>query len=212
MVAFYYHPDLDVARATRGVAPAGIGTAGGRLNPTLGVAPAYNFNHINAQPGLSPWLPAVPIDVPIETAGKRLKPIAQAENVSETARLDIIATAWDIRSKVRGSLLNIRSKVRGSLLNIDAARQRQIRLQKQIEAQEQVVQLMEKQAQAGAATPLEMLNAKLECAVAEMGSQEARIRQQQSLAAIEDALQRPIGLITSAVVGNSPETMRRKTP
>ena len=71
LAAFYYHPDLEVARAQWDVARAGIQTAGGRPNPTLSVAPGYNFNHINAAPGLSPWFPVVSLDVPIETAGKR---------------------------------------------------------------------------------------------------------------------------------------------
>ncbi len=185
LVAFYYHPDLDVARAAWGVAQAGIATAGGRINPTLSVSPAYNFSHVNAQPGLSPWLPTVSLDVPIETAGKRSKRIAQAQNVSEAARLDIIATAWDIRGKVRGSLLNI-----------DAAQQRQLLLQKQIEAQEQVVQLMEKQVQAGAATPSEIVTfrialqrARLDLADAQRQKTEARAQLAESLGLPLEALE-----------------------
>src|SRR5206468_1005521 len=39
--AFYYHPSLDVARAQWGVAKAGVQTAGGRPNPTVGLTPEY---------------------------------------------------------------------------------------------------------------------------------------------------------------------------
>jgi outer membrane protein TolC len=68
LAAFYYHPDLAVARAQWNVAQAGIQTAGGRPNPTLSLVPGYDTTH---NPGLSPWFPAVSFDVPIETAGKR---------------------------------------------------------------------------------------------------------------------------------------------
>ncbi|MGH6802723.1 MAG: hypothetical protein ACREC3_05065, partial [Methyloceanibacter sp.] len=44
VVAFYYHPSLDVARAQWGVANAGAKTAAGRPNPTLSITPGYNFN------------------------------------------------------------------------------------------------------------------------------------------------------------------------
>src|SRR5438094_8005283 len=37
LAASYYHPSLDVARAQWSVAQAGIRTAGGRPNPTLGL-------------------------------------------------------------------------------------------------------------------------------------------------------------------------------
>src|SRR2546428_13316567 len=39
LVAFYYHPNLDLARAQWGSVKAGIRTAGGRPNPTIGVLP-----------------------------------------------------------------------------------------------------------------------------------------------------------------------------
>src|SRR5437870_3582606 len=39
LVAFYYHPDLDVARAKWGVAKAGVITAGQRPNPDVGFTP-----------------------------------------------------------------------------------------------------------------------------------------------------------------------------
>jgi outer membrane protein TolC len=54
------------------------------------------------------------------------------------------------------------------------------------------------QVSAGAAAPLDLLNAQLEFAVAEEGQLEARVKRQQSLAALEDAVQRPIEMITPA--------------
>jgi cobalt-zinc-cadmium efflux system outer membrane protein len=140
LAALYYHPDLEVARAQWDVARAGIQTAGGRPNPTLNVAPGYNFNHINAAPGLSPWIPIASLDVPIETAGKRGDRIRQATALSESARLNIATIAW----RVRGA-------VRSSLLNYIADGQRAALLQKQVGVQEQIVARLDQQIQAGAA-------------------------------------------------------------
>src|SRR5574341_439976 len=86
LAAFYYHPDLDVARAKWGVAEAGVITAGGRPNPSLGLSPQYNVNAIT---GLSPWTLGLTLDIPVETAGKRGYRVAQAKHRSEAARLSI---------------------------------------------------------------------------------------------------------------------------
>jgi outer membrane protein, heavy metal efflux system len=145
LAALYYHPDLEVARAEWDVARAGIQTAGARPNPTLSVTPGYNFNHINAQPGLSPWVPIASLDVPIETAGKRNDRIRQANAVSESARLNIAATAWRVRSAVRSNLLNF-----------IADGQRAAMLQKQAALQEQIVTRLEQQVAAGAVAASEV--------------------------------------------------------
>lgn len=136
LAGFYYHPSLAVARAQWHVAQAGVKTAGGRPNPTLTVMPGYN---ISALPGVNPWFPAINLDVPVETAGKRSKRISQAEHLSEAARLNIATAAWQVRSGVRSSLLESA-----------AAHQRAALLQGQVSVQEQIVKLLEQQAEAGA--------------------------------------------------------------
>ncbi len=145
LAAYYFQPDLEVARAQWRVAQAGVKTAGGRPNPTLNVTPGYNFNTINAAPGLSPWFPSVTLDVPIETAGKRGKRIAAAESLDESARLNVAAAAWQVRSNLRSSLLDAA-----------AAQQREALLQKQLEFQERIVTLLQQRLEAGAATSSEL--------------------------------------------------------
>ena len=156
-----------MARAQWGVAQAAIQTAGGRPDPALTVTPALNFSHVNAQYGLSPWLPAVSFDLPLETAGKRGHRIAQARQLSESARLNIAAAAWQVRAGVRASLLDF-----------SAAEQREALLQNQISIQQQIIALLEQQIQAGALaapeavafrialqkTQLDLADAQRECA------------------------------------------------
>jgi len=150
LVAFYYHPDLAVARAQWSVANAGVKTAGGVPNPTLSLTPGYNINHINAAPGLSPWFPAVNFDLPVETAGKRRHRIATAERLSESARLNIVTVAWQVRSRLRRSLLDLY-----------AAREAESLLQQQTAAAAEVAQSMDSQLAAGEVSPFEATQARI---------------------------------------------------
>ncbi|MCL5279148.1 MAG: TolC family protein [Planctomycetes bacterium] len=142
LVALYYHPSLDVARAQWAVAQAGIRTAGQRPNPSVNLAPQYTTN---SPSGESPWVAALTFDGIIETAGKRGYRIEQAKQLSESARLKLAAQAWQVRSGLRTSLLNFA-----------AARQRVILLQNERNAQQQLLELMEGRLKAGeiAATDL----------------------------------------------------------
>ncbi len=97
LAAFYYHPDLDVARARWGVAEAGKITAGQSPNPSFGFLPRYSTNPPS---GISPWYLAFNLDIPIETAGKRGYRIELAGYLAEAARLNIAGAAWQVRSRL----------------------------------------------------------------------------------------------------------------
>src|SRR6266536_6352427 len=98
---FYFPPDLDVARAQLvGARAAGI-TAGARPNPTVSLAPTYDTT---TPP---PWILGLSFDIPLETMGKRGYRIAQAAHKSDAARFNLATTAWQVRSRVRKSLLGL---------------------------------------------------------------------------------------------------------
>ena len=101
-VALYYHPDLDVARAKWQTARAAAITAGARPNPGINTSIEYNAD---APEGITPWSPGISLSIPIQTAGKRHKRIAQAVQVAEAARLDLVDAAWQVRGRVRSGLL-----------------------------------------------------------------------------------------------------------
>jgi outer membrane protein TolC len=169
LAAWYYHPSLDVARAQWQAAEGGIKTAGGRLNPTVSVSPAYDAQIPDAP---SPWIVPVTFDVPIETAGKRQRRIEQARNLSESARLNIATTAWQVRANLRASLIDF-----------TAASQREQILRRQQAARERIVQLLEQQLQAGAMSAfdvsqsrLALTQLKLDLADARQSAADARVR------------------------------------
>lgn len=144
--AFYFHPSLDVARATWGVASAGKSTAGQRPNPILSVAPGYNTSA-----GVpSPWIVTPSLDIPIETAGKRGYRINHARQLSEAARLQIVSVAWQVRGAVRRNLVNLH-----------ASESREALLKKQLIIQTANVRLIEAQLQAGAVSAFEVTQARV---------------------------------------------------
>ena len=101
-VAFYYHPDLDVARGQLQLAQGQRRTAAQRPNPRAGLNAAYNY-----RPGevpMSPWLFTPSLDFTIETAGKRRYRLRQADVQLEAARLNVGVVAWQVKSRVRAQL------------------------------------------------------------------------------------------------------------
>lgn len=141
LAAFYFNPDLAVARANYDTVAAGKITAAQRPNPTVSVSPVYNTT--TAVP--SPWLVTASLDVPIETAGKRGYRRAQAQHLSDAARFGLATAAWDIRARLRRAMLELW-----------AAQESESLLREQQTAQESIVRLLEKEQAAGGISPAEV--------------------------------------------------------
>lgn len=168
LAAFYYQPELDVARAQWGVAQGGVITAGGRPNPTANLEPEYVPN----SEASSPWILGLTLNIPIETFRKRGYRIARARSLSEAARLEIGAVAWEVRSRVRSSLLDLSAAQKRAALEGD-----------RLATEEARVRLLERRLEVGeAATPdvtlerVELEAARLAVRDAEQKRAEARAR------------------------------------
>ncbi len=106
LAAFFYSPQLDVARARWAVAQGRRQAAGERPNPAVGITPGFNST-TGYGADISPWIVGAALDIPFETAGKRGYRIAEAEHLSEAARLQIAQMAWEVRHQVREALLDL---------------------------------------------------------------------------------------------------------
>jgi outer membrane protein TolC len=102
LAAYYFHPDLDRARAQRLTAEAAVITAGARPNPTAG---ASFQRSANPPGGASPWTNGLSLDFTIETAGKRDYRIERARHLAQAAKLMEAEAVWQVRSRVRASYL-----------------------------------------------------------------------------------------------------------
>ena len=184
LVAFYYHPSLDVARADWAAAGAGIRTAKELPNPTVGVS----VLHEPVPDAPAPWVPALMFDLPIETAGKRGLRTDQAKHLSESARLNIASSAWQVRSHLRTALLDC---VWGQ--------QRVALLQRQVAAQEDLNRRFESQFQAGAVARMEVTNSRIALARARADLADAQRQSAATRVNVADAL----GLPAAALDGVS---------
>ena len=176
LVAFYYHPSLDVARAQWQVAQGGEITASALPNPTLTATPGYDFNYS----GLSPWLPAVEFDIPVETAGKRGYRKAQARHQAESARLNIAAAAWQVRANLHTCLIDL-----------TAARARGEILRRQISVQEKVNAALDQQLQAGAIAAFDVTQSRIALGKLQLDLADARQQEADARVRVADAVGLP---------------------
>jgi len=183
LVAFYYHPDLNVVRAKWGVAKAGIISAGGRPNPGAGFIPQYNANAVS---GISPWILGFSLDIPIETAGKRGYRIAQAQYLSEAARLNIASVAWQVRSQLRTNLLNLYR-----------AEQTKTLVQKQQKVQEEIVSLLEQRLSFGEASQPDVTMAHISLVQTRLSLREAQKQRAEAQAQVANALGLPVDALNN---------------
>lgn len=101
LAAFYYHPDLDVARARLGQAQAAGATAGMWPNPTA----AFDIEKVtNSAVGVKPWVYGFSLSVPIDTLWKRGYKIEEAARQGDAALLALAEAGWHVRSRVRAAL------------------------------------------------------------------------------------------------------------
>lgn len=98
LAAFYFNPDLDVARTNAASADAAITTASAKPNPSVTVGPGYQT------PNPTQFITSFDFSLPIETAGKRGYRIAAATHLSEASKLQLGQTAWLVRSRLRAAL------------------------------------------------------------------------------------------------------------
>jgi len=174
LTAFYYQPALAEARAQLLVARAAAITAGQRPNPSVSVTPAYD-SQIPGNP--SPWLVPLSFDVPIETAGKRGKRIAQTERLSEAAQWNLVGTVWQVRSQIRAALLDLYYTRQSASL-----------LAQQEIAQSNVVRLLEGQVSAGVVSEFEVTQARVALNTTELARQDAAGKFQQARVELAHAL------------------------
>lgn len=170
LVGFFYHPDLDVARAQWAAAEAGRITAGERPNPDFDLSAEYNSSakSIDAKA----WSPGLSFDITVETAGKRGYRVSQARQLSRSAYLNIRSVAWQVRSRLRRAFLELY-----------AGEQQQTILSRLHLVLSENIRIMEKQLAAGAISAFELAQARiilqnnrLELISAEKSRVQARIK------------------------------------
>jgi cobalt-zinc-cadmium efflux system outer membrane protein len=177
LVALYFNPTLDLARARLARADAAMVTAGARPNPTLGISPGIP----------SPYLLTMDFAFPIETAGKRRYRVQSARNLDQAARFDLADSAWTVLSGVRLALLNYLLASRSL---------EQVRSEEQVRADQ--VNILEKILSAGEIPGFEVDLARIEFSKTEVALRAAEGRTAEAKAALAAAIGIPVAGLQDA--------------
>ena len=181
LAAFYYQPALAEARARLLSAQAARITAGERPNPSFSLAPGHDSPVAGA---ISPWIVPLSFDLPIETAGKRGDRLAEARHLAAAARWDLIGTVWQVRSRLRATLLDLY-----------AARRSEALLGQEVVTRREVVRLLEGQLEAGNVSGYEVAQARIALQRLVLATQAAAGRARQARIALAGALGVPVGAL-----------------
>ena len=102
LLAFFYHPEIEVARAQAAVAQAQSLSVRQPINP--GFEPAIEYHSV--EEGGTPWTLKFYPEIPIITAGKGDIQIEQADYLAQAAGLNVGSAAWKVRSGLYSRLLD----------------------------------------------------------------------------------------------------------
>jgi outer membrane protein TolC len=178
LAAFYFHPDLDVARAQWSIARAGVVKAAARPNPTLSLGAERAGNGGSA---ISPWTLGFSFDLPIETAGKRGLRVERASAIAESGRLQIASVAWQVRSRLRSRLVDFFASARSQELLVDQHR-----------LQSEIVTMLEKRLAVGEVSLLDANQARIARAQTDLLLRDSLRRGAEARAAVAQAIGVPL--------------------
>jgi outer membrane protein TolC len=187
LAAFYFQPDLDVARAEVAAAQAGRVTAGERANPAI--SPSAGYNTTTPANTISPWILGFNLDIPLTTAGKRRHLMAAAGRLAEAARFNLASVAWGVRSRVRAALVELAAADRSEEL---------LRRQEAILAEN--AKLLDRQLDAGEISPFEATQGHLALTSARLAQQDAAARVQAARGGLASALAVPVAALAEVRV------------
>ncbi len=188
VAALFYNPELAAARAAWGVARAGLITAGQTPNPGVSAGPGYNSTSDSAT--MTPWIMNLDLDFTIETAGKKRHRIEEATGLSEAARFDVAATAWQVRARVRQTLLDLFASTESAVV-----------LTRQRDLQAANVTLFQRQLDAGEISTFEMGQARLLGDSIQLALADARRQQQDARARLAIAIGVPLAALDGIQLG-----------
>ncbi len=184
LAALYFHPDLDVARTEQALVEAGAITAKEKPNPVLLLLPGFD----TSARGVTPWLPMVSLDVPIETAGKRSIRKEAALRKAQSARWKLAGAAWTVRGHLRKAMVALHY-----------AQQSETLLATQEQLQSESSRLLEEQRKAGESSPFLATAARIALSQTQLTLRDA----QRKVASTRAQLAETIGVSTHALDGTS---------
>lgn len=175
LAAFYYHPDLDIARARLAGARGAETTAGAVPNPTLNA----DLEKVMGNPGagVSPWVYGFNLQMPLDFLWKRGYRVDEARARSVAGRFELAEVAWQVRRRLRTALLE------------DVLARREVELrQAELSLRSDLSATASRLLTVGEASRLEADRARAELAAARVASEEVQGRAATTRAVLASAI------------------------
>jgi cobalt-zinc-cadmium efflux system outer membrane protein len=164
--------------------------------PDIRVDPGYNYDQNNQKISLG-----LSADLPLLNQNQGGIAEAEARRTEAAARFN------ELQAKVIND-------IDSAVLSYRATGQQLSELDTLAVTQRKQTESVQAQVNAGAADPLDLLNAQMELSVGELARLDGRLRLEQALGAVEDALQRPVATLQPSLVEQNPrpEAMKENHP
>ncbi|MFN0315661.1 MAG: TolC family protein, partial [Burkholderiales bacterium] len=186
LLAFYFHPDLIVARAQAAAARTALEVAKSR--PSWGIAPRVEHHSDRPPTDNTPWSLGFELEIPVFGSSRRAVLVEREQIAVETAELEVGYTAWQLRARVRDALLGLYSARR----NLDL-------FEKEAQENEALLKLLQRRLQEGMASTGEVTTARLRATQARGEVETQKLAAERSLGVLSGALGVPLE-ITRALV------------
>jgi outer membrane protein TolC len=182
LLAFYYQPDLELARAQAAVARAQVAAA--TQHAPIGLKPVV-WHHSEQLPGTtSPWTLGFEVEIPLSGSARREAISEQYGSLAQSAELAVGSVAWSVRSELRARFLDCYGAGRTiELLDAEARERRAL------------AALLQRRFEAGAASALELNNARLKLAELDAQNQGAQLAREQCLGGLARGLGLPLAAV-----------------
>ena len=148
LCAFFFSPELDLARSKWNFAKSEIAISGQR--PTPGMSTIVE-HHSKAEGGISPWTFGLSLEIPVETSGKRSARMEQAYYLSEVERIQIAQEAWNIRHKLQLAWIEYNHSLQEASI-----------LQEEVQTRNEIVLVLQKRFNSGFSSSIELNNSLLD--------------------------------------------------
>jgi outer membrane protein TolC len=182
LLAFYSHPDLELARAQAKAARAEVAAATQR--PPIGITPRVQHHSLTTSEQSSPWSLGFDVEIPLSGGTRREATEARYSYLADAADLQVGSVAWGIRADVRVKLLDQYLAERTvALLTAEAEQRRRL------------LGLLERRLDAGAISRVEVGNARLAQSEIAAQAEAAKIARVRSRAALAQALGLPLTVV-----------------
>lgn len=182
LLAFHYHPDLQVARAHAKALRAEGAAATPRL--PIAVTPRVEHHSLRTAEQSGPWSLGFEVQIPLSFASTGEAIRSRYDALAQAADLKIGTAAWEVRSHVRARLLDLYGNLGEAEL-----------LQSEVRTRETLLTLLEQRLQAGAASAVEVNSARLALIDAQSRLQVVRSARERALGALAEALALPLATV-----------------